>query len=77
MSGRFSFKRGESFSGRMRLPNTYELRYGGERLATLQEDGRSGFWFWYGDGINTAHNMRPLEAVKAEALAHFKAKPQR
>lgn len=72
---RFSWKRGKAYCGRMRMPNTYELRFGGAHLATAQESSEQN-WFWYGDGINTAHRMDTLENVKSEALAHFKNKQQ-
>lgn len=75
--GRFSFRRGPDYSGLRRLPATYELRHSGKQLATIQQDKRSDLWFWYGDKQNTSHRQDTLENVKAEALAHFKAKFQR
>lgn len=77
MSGRFSFKRGPNYDGLRRLPATYELRHGGKRLATIQKDNNSDGWFWYGDGVNTASNLEPLDIAKAAALAYFKATQQR
>ena len=52
---------------------TYELRLAGQRLAIAQKTGE--LWFWYGDGKNTAHRPDTLDAVKAEAVSHFKANP--
>lgn len=75
MKGRFSFRKGLAYDGMRRLPEAYEFRRGGVRLANLQEH-RDGGWFWYGDNINSAHRLDTLENVKAEVLAHFKGKAE-
>lgn len=65
--------RGKS-DGRMiiRIP-TWELRKAGEVLVRAQEDRKTGLWFWYGLGRNTASDMRDLAVVKAEAEAFARA----
>lgn len=69
---RMSWKR--STSDRRAAPETYELRCGGVKLAIAQRDEKTGLWFWYGDGRNTANCMRHFNEVRAEAMAHFREK---
>lgn len=73
MATRFSWKRGPSYDGLRMLSRSYELNYGGKRLAVAQED-RNGKWFWYCDKVNTAHRPDTLDNVKAEAVAFFRSR---
>lgn len=78
-SVRATWKKGPRRSGRMRLPNTYQLTIGGERVATAQQHSDGG-WFWYGrkDGqvFNTAGLSRPIDEVKLEAVAVMRPSTQ-
>ncbi len=65
---RLRWKKGRDYSGLMRLAETYDLRCGGEELATAQKMDDDQ-WFWYGLDQNTAHRPDTLENVKAEAEA--------
>jgi hypothetical protein len=74
---RFSFRKGKLYSGMARLPPSYEFRYGGEKLATIQCHNRfelENEWFWYGDGVNTASERLSLSDCKNLVLMHFKTK---
>ena len=66
MNKPFRWRKGKRYDGKMRLPETYELRSGGELVATVQAlpDGR---YFWYGGGYNTASNPITLEEAKRDA----------
>ncbi|UYO50317.1 hypothetical protein KQX64_07005 [Rhodopseudomonas palustris] len=50
-------------------PKAFELTRGGVSLVTAQNDRVSGLWFWYGLGMNTAMNKKPLDDVKRAARA--------
>ncbi len=79
---RLTFSKGRRYDGRARLPESYEAKIDGKRVATLQRHGNSPFgepdneeaWFWYGEGVNTAGAPVTLEKCKAQVKAHFKAK---
>ena len=70
---RLTWRKRPTRDGMMRMQPSYSLHNGSDKhLAIAQET--SGGWYWYGDGQNTAHNLRPLDEVKAEAERHFRAK---
>lgn len=71
MHHRYTWRRGKR--PQWRASETYELYLAGQRLAIAQKTG--DLWFWYGDGKNTAASPGTLEAVKTEAVNHFKANP--
>lgn len=73
--GRYTWRKDKKYDGLLRHVDAYTLRYNGEELAKAQVSSRgSDLWFWYGDDINTSREPKPLAEVKAEAVAHFKAK---
>lgn len=68
---RYTWRKGKRRDGMMRLPKTYSLHYGSDRLAVAQEI-EADSWFWYTfDGVNTANDPKPLHLVMAEAKSHF------
>lgn len=71
---RITFRKGRRYCGRMRLPETFEIRLNGEKLGTIQRHD-SGLWFWYGGGHNSLWSSKPksLEECKAKAIAYFTA----
>lgn len=71
---RFSFKKGKLYNGLARLAETYEFRFGGERLAIIQKHRDSEDWFWYGDNVNRASERLSLSDCKRLVLMHFKTK---
>lgn len=72
---KITFRKGPSRSGRMQLADNYSVNCGGKQIATIQGNDRLGLstlWYWYGDGLNFAHEKDTLENVKAQVIAHFK-----
>jgi len=67
---RLTWRKGARRSGMMRLPETYTLYRGCEKLATCQRL-HSGDWFWYGGGKNTSSMPTDLETAKRDAKAHI------
>jgi len=54
---------------------SYDVCHDGVVLAKIQQDAKTGGWFWYGmhgPGGNTASNLRDFDVVKAEAVGRCK-----
>jgi hypothetical protein len=77
---RLTFKTGPRYSGRARLPLTYDASINGRHVATLQRHGEAPWtgpddaakaWFWYGAGRNTASAPVTLDECKAQVKAFF------
>lgn len=77
MESRITFRKQRKYDGLARYAPSYVVNRCGEEIARIQnEDGNSfdyagGLWFWYGDGVNTAGNAKPLAECKADIRAHF------
>lgn len=70
---RLTWRKGKRRDGIMRLPETYNLHRGKERIAVCQRL-ESGQWFWYGGGINTANRPTDLKTAKRDAKSYILAK---
>lgn len=72
MSKRYTWRKGATRDGRMRIAPHYTLHFGSDKvIARVQRHG-SG-WYWYGLGQNTANDLKSLDDAKADALSYVKA----
>lgn len=72
-----SIRKGPTYTGRMRLPDTYHVKRDGEEVAIIQRRVTgSDLWFWYTMGqeshVNTSRSPAPLENCKAAVKEWFR-----
>ena len=72
-SKRYTWRRGKDRDGMMRLAPSYSLHRGSDEVIARVQEHRTGGWYWYGLGQNTAHDLKPLAEAQADALAFVKA----
>ena len=72
MPARYTWRKGATRQGRMRLAPSYTLHHGSDAVLVRVQQHHDG-WYWYGLGMNTANEKKSLDEARADALAYVKA----